>query len=709
MKGKHLYRFGEFALDPEESVLRRENEVVSLTPKMFEMLHVLIRHHGQIVDKETLFREVWPDSFVEEGNISFNIRQLRKLLDDNAQAPIYIETVPRRGYRFIAEVEEIKVSQNGKPPDSIENALGSPPRKRSFLLPVLGIFAVAAFIAAIVWFVRSRDSEKIPLLAAPFSSEKLSTDGAVYHVVLSPDGKNLVYTHRRDGQQSIWLRELDTSDNIQIIPPSDYFYGGLEISPDGKTVYFVRGTQTGPQIDIFKMPISGGVPQKIIEATQGWISISTTGDKISFVRCPYTDEEYCSLYIADSADGKNERKLVSRPRPIRIGDNKISPDGKTIAFGVGQSRTASNDFDLIGVDIETGQERPLTPQRFFNIAYIAWLPGTSDLLLTARTVPDKYSRIWKVDTSSGETSLRTSDSESYSRLSIDEKATMLVSTTIDADFHLDLHRLDDPSAKPRQLADASSVVYAPDGKLIFSSLMAGNSDIWSINPDGSDLRQLTNNPSSEIAPLVSGDGKFIFFNSDRTGKIQCWRMNIDGTDQIPVTSEEGGFPLRISQDGQWLYYRSGLKNSIRRVSVNGGPEEVILNEMGRNMIVSPDTTMLAYTVRKGIETTVTVYSLVEQKPVKTFTISQQSVNLYHLTWSEKGDFLAYILTDDKRENAKLYFQSLDGAAVRQISDLDGDTVAELSAFALSPDGKTFAVVKGNWKHDAVLIKGLGLK
>ncbi|NOT48087.1 MAG: hypothetical protein HOP17_10120, partial [Acidobacteria bacterium] len=542
MEEKHLYRFGAFALSPEENVLRRDDEVVSLTPKMFEMLHVLIRHHGQVVDKDTLFREVWPDSFVEEGNISFNIRQLRKLLDDNAQSPIYIETVPRRGYRFIAKVEEVTGVQNGKPETAIDDADTLPQTRQSYFLPAVGIFALVSLIVTAVWFVLGRESETSPILSAPFSSEKLSTDGEVYHAVLSPDGKQLVYTHRRDGKQSLWLRELETSDNIQIIPPSEHFYGGLALSPDGKTVYFVRGAQIGPQIDVFKMPITGGVPQKIIEGTQGWISISATGDKISYVRCPYTDDEYCSLYIADADDGKNERKLVTRPRPIRISDNKISPDGKTIAFGVGQSRTASNDFDLVGVDTETGKERPLTPQRFFNIAYIVWLPGTSDLLLTARTAPDKYSRIWEVKTSSGEAKVLTSDSESYSRLSLDDKSTMLVSTQIDADFQLTVHRLDDPAATPRELADASSVVYAPDGKLIFASLMNGNSDIWSINPDGSELRQLTNNPSSEIAPLVSADNKYIFFNSDRTGKIQTWRMNPDGTDQRPVTSEDGGFP-----------------------------------------------------------------------------------------------------------------------------------------------------------------------
>ena len=86
-----------------------------LTPKMYEMLLVLIKNRGEVVEKETLLKEVWPDSFVEEGNITFNIRQLRKALDDDAQSPKFIETVPRRGYRFIAEVDEVDLTLEPEP------------------------------------------------------------------------------------------------------------------------------------------------------------------------------------------------------------------------------------------------------------------------------------------------------------------------------------------------------------------------------------------------------------------------------------------------------------------------------------------------------------------------------------------------------------------------------------------------------------------
>src|SRR5688500_18020099 len=332
---------------------------------MFDLLLVLVQNPGRVLGKDFLLKSVWPDSFVEEGNITFNIRQLRKALDDDAQAPTFIETIPRRGYRFLAPVEATAivypddVDDTPTPADTVSTQTAT---SRRYILPAATAFVVLAGAVLIGgWFLRAGSSGSIPLLSTPFSLQKLSTDGGVFHIANTPDGKNVVYTHRVSGKQSLWLRELDTSNNVPIIAPSDDFYGGLVTSPDGKSVYFVRGSQQGPQISIYRMPIFGGVPQKVIDGTQGWISLSPGGDKISYVRCPYTDDEYCSLYIADAADGQNEKKLVTRPRPIRIGDNKISPDGKSVAFAVCQSRTSSNEFVAATVDIETGEERQLTP------------------------------------------------------------------------------------------------------------------------------------------------------------------------------------------------------------------------------------------------------------------------------------------------------------------------------------------------------------
>ena len=710
MKEKHLYTFGEFSLNAEDHALSRNDKNIPLTPKMFDLLLVLVQNPKRVLTKEFLLQSVWPDSFVEEGNITFNIRQLRKALGDDAQSPTYIETIPRRGYRFLPAVETATIVADGEsappPPEPVrtEPAPTARPRSRPYVL--LGMVAFLLVAGALVfagWFLKGGRSGA-PILSAPLSIEKLSTDGGVFHIALSADGKNIVYTHRIAGKQGLWLRQLETSSNVMIIPPSDDFYGGLAISPDGNSVYFVRGSQNEGQLTIYRMPIFGGVPQKVATGTQGWISISSSGDRVSFVRCPYTDEEWCSLYIADALDGQNEKKLATRPRPFRIGDNKISPDGKTVAFAVGQSQTSSNEFSFAAVDIESGAERELTPQKFFNIGYIAWLPDQSGFLLTGMQLPDRNFRIWHVIGSTGEAVRLTSDSETYSRLSLDSSGRILVSTQVEPDFRLMMFQTDNPTAPPQVIGNAHTAVFGPDGRVYFSSLRTGNSEVWSANPDGSDLHQLTNDPGSDAVPIISPDNKTVFFQSARTGNSHIWRMGLDGSDQRQVTTVQGGFPLRVSPDGQWLYYRSALQNTLRRVPTNGGTEELVMNELGWNLIVSPDLSKAAFSRRENMETILRVVSVPQGDVEKSWRIA--APDLAYLAWTPDGQSLAYIIADDATEKGSLWFQKLDGGAPRRIADLSGDEIAELSGFALAPDGKTFAIIKGNWKHDAVLFRGL---
>jgi Tol biopolymer transport system component/DNA-binding winged helix-turn-helix (wHTH) protein len=679
---------------------------------MYDLLLVLIQNPNRIVEKDFLLKSVWPDSFVEEGNITFNIRQLRKALGDNVQDPIYIETIPRRGYRFVAEVTNLA------PDDETDVEVcedeGRVSHETSWLTsrPTLAISTfvlLAAVMGSALWLSRGNRVQGAPILSAPFASEKLSTDGQVTHAVITPDGKTVVYSHRSGKKQSLWLRQLDTSNNIQIIPPSEAFFGGLAVSPDGNSVYITRGTQApgARQLDVYRLPIVGGVPQKLIDETQGWISISPDGEKISYVRCYYKYDEFCSLWVADAADGKNERKLVSRPRPLRIADNKISPDGRKVAFAVGQSWTGSNEFSFMEADIETGAEREITPQRFFNINYIASLPDQSGWLISALKLPDKNYRIWKVSDATGDVSMLTADSETYSRLSLDAKGRLLVSTRIEPDFKLNLYQTDEPDAAPKVLADGASVAFAPDKKIFYSTRMSGDSEVWSINPDGTDQRQLTNDPADDFGSIVSPDNRSVFFSSNRSGQLHVWRMAPDGTNQTQVTTQEGGFPLRLSPDGQWLYYRSGLNGTLRRVSIADSKEELVLSPPPRvDFALAPDTARVALTRRENNEYTFSIVSLADNQVEKSFKPAVPATRPAYVIWSHDGNDLVYVLEDPNSENRTLWFQGMDDNKPRKIADLGNTDIFELSGFALSYDAKSFVVAQGTWNHNAVLIKGL---
>ena len=115
MKG--TYEFGEFRLNTVERSLASAGRPVSLAPKALDVLIVLVENRGQIVERDDLMKKVWPDTFVEDNNLAFNISVLRKLLGESAVSPRYIETIPKRGYRFIGEVrEETKTRDEAKGP-----------------------------------------------------------------------------------------------------------------------------------------------------------------------------------------------------------------------------------------------------------------------------------------------------------------------------------------------------------------------------------------------------------------------------------------------------------------------------------------------------------------------------------------------------------------------------------------------------------------
>ena len=121
-----LYEFGKFRCDPREHLLLCDGKPVSLSPKSFEILLALIRSNGQLVTKDELMQQVWPDSFVEEANLTVNISALRKVLGEGPGGPHYIETVPKRGYRFIAEVAVVE-RDSGRP----KSAQETPARART--------------------------------------------------------------------------------------------------------------------------------------------------------------------------------------------------------------------------------------------------------------------------------------------------------------------------------------------------------------------------------------------------------------------------------------------------------------------------------------------------------------------------------------------------------------------------------------------------
>ena len=716
---KQLYEFGDFFLDPREKMLKRAGEPVEITPRGFELLTIFVENHGRLLHKDELMEKVWADSFVEDSNLTFNIRQLRIILGDDAHDPKYIKTVRRHGYRFIADVRCVS-EDTGNAPEDAEPLFVQPteaaaqttpatlPKTKRHFSKAIAAAVVLLIVAGLfgAWYVRNKNFQsRVPILSAPFSTEKLSTNGRVVHARLSPDTKNVIYVvGKGSDRQSVWLRQLENGNNTEIIPPSDDLYAGLNISHDGKTLYFVRAPRlSNERAALYRVTVFGGTPQKIINNTEGWTSLSPDDKQISFVRCEYREDDNCSLMTADAADGRNERKLITRARPYRIGDNRFAPDGKSIAFAVGQSENSGNDFGLSEVNLDTGAERELTGEKFFNIKNLEWLPDQSGWLLTASRSSNQNVRIWQVSARNGEIEALTKDSESYAVLSLNREATRIVSTQIKQNFQLRLCQTENPTAC-KILVDAAAATFAPDGKIYFSSIMTGSGEMWSINPDGSNSRQLTNNKADLSLPIVSPDNNSVYFASNRTGAAQVWRMNPDGTNQTQVTHETGGYPIGISPDGAWVYYLHSINRTLWRTSIKGGTEEMVLNKTRNFFSISPDGTHAAFAEIDGDQRILTIASLANGQTVKTFNLSEKKRRLISVAWLPDGKNLLYVSSNLDFEDNILWQQSLDEENPRQLAALGSDEIR--GGISISPDGKSFSIVQGRWLHDAILLTGL---
>ncbi|HVG39128.1 MAG TPA: winged helix-turn-helix domain-containing protein, partial [Pyrinomonadaceae bacterium] len=361
---KHFYEFDGFRLDVTERLLFRDGEMISLTQKAFELLLVLVENNNRIVEKGELMLKVWPDSFVEEGNLTQNIYQLRKALGQATDRDGYIKTIPRRGYRFGADVREWREDpQPFKPPtwaaapgvtennpsemavDAAADGAGDrqtwpSPRAISDDRPkgragrLLALTASLILLAGGVFFVAT--SGKRPSTADGDSTSRqmsviaLTSAGNVSCAAISPDGRLIAYaTIDKPQQSSLWVEQLDTASRQAILPPGGRRYHALTFTPDGRYLYYVAVTDDEPARTLYRVPILGGPAQKILGDVQTAVSFSPDGTQFVFRRA--LDERRESVLFIARADGGEEREIAAVKYPESFSDPSWSPDGQTIA------------------------------------------------------------------------------------------------------------------------------------------------------------------------------------------------------------------------------------------------------------------------------------------------------------------------------------------------------------------------------------------
>jgi len=545
---------------------------------------------------------------------------------------------------------------------------------------------------------------------------KLTSTGKVTIAAISPEGKYVVHAVDDGGVESLWVRQVATSSNVQIVAPAEASYRGITFSADGNYIFYVLNEKNSPISIVYQLPILGGVPRKLLEDIDSSMTLSPDGKRFAFVR-NYPSKRESSLLIANS-DGSNEQTLATRKDSdafrwgSRVGP-AWSPDGKVIACPTRSGGNNSNDVyeTVIAVSVEGGAEKAITTQKWESVEQVTWLNDGSGLILAAEDqAPNSSGQIWHLSYPGGEVRKVTNDLNDYTGVSITADANALV--TVQSVTLGDLWVAPNGDAsKARKISsnrsiDRSTVTsWTPDGRIVYTSRVSGHSDIYITNADGSGQKQLTSNAKDNYIPAVTPDGRYIVFTSDRTGKSHIWRMDIDGGNVKQLTNgatrEEDP---SCSPDSQWVFYAASgpSQTNLWRVSIDGG-NAVQLTEpplFYYISFVSPDGKQIVCNINdlNLRKYRVAILPIEGGQPTKFFDLPRTVSLPSPVRWSPDGRSLVYIDTRDGVSN--LWSQPLDGGQPKQLTDFKSELIGD---FAWSRDGRQLALTRGTVTNDAIMI------
>jgi eukaryotic-like serine/threonine-protein kinase len=584
-------------------------------------------------------------------------------------------------------------------------------RKRNLWL---GVGALLVGLALIRWGVYYWLAPK----SVPFQKTeitRLTASGKVTIAAISPDGKYVAYVTDESllhGKETLWVRQIGTGSDVQIVPPADVRYGGLTFSRDGEFLYVAQSESKDSSHGIlYKIPVLGGTKKRLIVDVANIVypdfvnpvTLSADGEQVAFLRDSEARNE-TALMVANE-DGNGEKQLAVRKWPNGF-ENSVawSPNGKTIAVAVDNTEAGGKYAKVVEVPVQGGTERPLTQKRWNRVIDLVWVPdGRGLVVIKQERWHGEPSQISYVSYANGEVRAITSDLNYYHNVSV--TADSRVVATVQFEWSFDIWVAPTAAwnnAKPiTSDGRASGPTWSTDGRIVYSSYADGN--IWMMESDGSNRKQLTSNSGGgNFFPQVSPDGRYIVFDSERTGSEQIWRIDSDGNNPKQLTNSPfQGDGADCSPDSKWVVYsKGGAEKGVWKVPMDGG-NPVRLNDAEVDTpSVSPDGKTIAYSYDdssvkppRGIA----IMAFEGGPPMRRFDIPQEA----WFVWAADGRSLLYTKNEGGVDN--IWSQPISGGTPKQITHF---TSQQIWGFDLSRDGKWLVMRRGTPQNDVVLIRDL---
>ncbi len=547
-----------------------------------------------------------------------------------------------------------------------------------------------------------------------FTVTQITNSGKAELATVSPDGKYVLSTRNDNGMRSLWLRNVATASDTQVIPPEPSTYRSLAFCPDGNYVYFRRAQNAiNSDFNLYRAPVLGGTPQVMVHDIDSDVAFSPDGKRIAYMRANDPEVGWYRLLSADIS-GNEEKVLQNAPLNGGSGPSFMawSPDGRELALDLFQP-----DDQVLGA-IDLFEVSTQNSRRFATLAdtlpaEVKWLSG--GLLLIYQQAGPQFNRpqIGFLPRDGGPVHPITRDTNSYATLTISADGKSMVSVQRKSSENLYIlpgAGSENGAATPLSFGeDLRGFSWSPDGHLLVND----GGRLLRANADGTNQSQLIQDAAANLFNFSPCGRDHIVFSwafKNSMNKANIWRAHADGSGATQLTDGKLDLSPVCSPDGKWIYFNRRQTLRIERVPSEGGgkPEPLEASTVPNSFLLggltlSPDGKTLAYLVevvdaetQRGQEK-LALLDLNSSAP-RVVDVDPR-ITQGGLEYAPEGKAVAYPVAQSGVDN--LWLQPLDGSAGKQITNFNSERI---SSFAWSPEGKSLGVLRNHSESDVVLLQ-----
>jgi len=561
-----------------------------------------------------------------------------------------------------------------------------------------------------------------------FTTSQLTNTGNALFSAISPDGKFLLNVQADAGEQNLWLRNIQTGSDTEVVRGSGQSFFCPAFSPDGNYIYFCE-SETGPLgvVDLFRAPVLGGRPERIARDVDNSVTFSPDGKRIAYSRSNDPEPGKWKLLEA-KADGKDEKVLFEAPAKQSTVFLAWSPDGKRIAVSYFAFREgALGRIDMF--DIEASRMDAFVRRNEIVPFNIVWNADSRSMyvIYVSRNSQLVSPQIGVFSYPDGAFRTITNDLINHESLSIsgDGKELVTVQTQITNEIEI----------IPANRASSGSVVPGISRQDILAGigwtgdlhlLVSDAARLVKMKTDGTDQVTLLNDPSSYIKdPFSCKDDEAILFSwlfHGGMNAFEIWHANADGSSSMKVATFGGNETLYgCSSDGKWLYYVDPPQtHGIQRLSADGSETQPVFPGVTLQGLaaaaVSLDGKMMAILLSQAGATPDTSESVIkvmrldppDPHPMRSMTLDPSLNVVIHqpgppsatgFSWTADSKAVGFIAAEKGIDN--IWVQPIDGSKAHRVTNYKSDNVLD---FRWAPDGKSLAVLRYQTSADVILLQ-----